>query len=205
MTLRTAFFTFLVCLGGAFVVTHLPGDQIPRVSWWSGFVGLDKIAHTGLYFMLAGSLANCLRFYVTRNRLIIAAALLLLAVYAAFDEWSQQWSPSRSPDVMDFLADLLGVILGATAFSIWRWLRHAHRQRTSVRPGDPGEEDVNLAGTSPAESDVMPVLPSPASTADTPNQASLQSRQEAPDHRHAASVSLLYAEANDRTVGSRSS
>jgi VanZ family protein len=134
----------------AFVLTHLPGSSVPKVSWLDRVPAADKIVHAGLYFLLAVLLANCLRFWLRSNRVIVLLTLGTLAGYAAFDEWSQRFSPSRSPDVLDFVADMIGATCGVSLFAIGRWLRrqkrlskiHSNAEATLGRigqalPGDP--------------------------------------------------------------------
>lgn len=128
MTRRSALFLFALCLTAAFVLTHLPGGSVPKVSWVDMIPAADKIVHAGLYFVLAALLANCLRFWLRSNRVIVVLTLGTLAAYAAFDEWSQQFSPHRSPDVIDFLADMIGATCGVNLFAVWRWLRRQKRR-----------------------------------------------------------------------------
>ena len=154
MTRRAAALLFLFGLTTAFVLTHLPGGSVPKIRWTDMIPGADKIVHAGLYFWLAVFLANCLRFRLHSNRIIVATTMLVLAVYAAFDEWSQQFSPHRHPDVYDFAADMAGGWCGVSLFVVFRWYRH--RRRTcpvspsrveTVPPHESLEMDSEAAGT----------------------------------------------------------
>jgi len=125
---RAAGILFVMYLCMAFVLTHLPGNNLPQMGISQWIPDADKFAHAGLYFVLAGLMANCLRFRLHSNRVIVLITMGILAIYAAFDEWSQQFSPLRSPDFFDFIADMIGASLGVSTFAIWRWLRRQARQ-----------------------------------------------------------------------------
>lgn len=132
MTRRAAILLFVLYLATAFVLTHLPGSAVPRVRWSDSIPGLDKIVHAGLYFFLAAFLANCLRFRLQSNRVVAGITMTVLVGYAAFDEWSQQFSSHRSPDYFDFLADMTGAWFGVSIFSIVRWFRRRMRANRQV-------------------------------------------------------------------------
>jgi hypothetical protein len=46
----------------------------------------------------------------------IVVAIAITVVYAAIDEWSQGFVPSRTSDIRDFLADMLGMTTGLVAY-----------------------------------------------------------------------------------------
>jgi VanZ family protein len=146
VSLRAAIFCFASYLALAFFVTHLPGSSLPEVGFSHWVPDADKVAHVGLYFVLAGLMANCLRFRLRSNRVIVVVTLGLLAAYAAFDEWSQQFSPLRSPDVYDFIADMVGAAVGVSSFAVWRWARHRARRtaRSGASESRGGNEESSL-------------------------------------------------------------
>jgi len=141
VTRRAAVLLFLLCLITAFVLTHLPGGSVPKVRWADWIPGADKTVHAGLYYFLAAFLANCLRFRLKSNRVIVVVTMSVLAGYAAFDEWSQQFSAHRHPDFYDFAADMIGAWCGASTFVVWRWYRH----RTRGQGTTPHNETESLA------------------------------------------------------------
>ena len=78
------------------------------------FDGDDKVFHFGLFGMLSILLFFALRY--ERRQLALKAALfalLITAAYGAFDEFHQLFTPTRSCDVFDWLADTTG---GTLAF-----------------------------------------------------------------------------------------
>ncbi len=158
MTRRAAVLLFLFCLTTAFVLTHLPGGSVPKISWTDLIPGADKVVHAGLYFWLAVFLANCLRFRLRSNRVIVVATMTILAGYAAFDEWSQQFSPHRSPDFYDFVADMIGAWCGVCAFVVFRWIRRRRRQ-TEMLPAETVQTNETMDWEVEQEPATRPVNP----------------------------------------------
>ena len=110
-----------------FAASSVPGSQLPGTLW-------DKLVHLvvygvlGLFFLLplAGgrlsgvSLRSC------------ASAVVLALIYGISDEVHQAFTPDRTPDVMDVVADTVGAAAGvagvlAIAF-VFRRVR-GHRTR----------------------------------------------------------------------------
>lgn len=180
MTRRSAWLLFGLYLVVAFVLTHLPGSSVPKVSWMDLVPAADKVAHAGLYFLLAVLLANCLRFWLRSNRVIVLLTLGTLAGYAAFDEWSQRFSPSRSPDVLDFAADMIGASCGVSLFAIGRWLLrqkrlskiHSDAKATlgtmPARLAEPAVGAVQVAAD-PMECPIVPDWPRANAPTDSPS------------------------------------
>ena len=70
----------------------------------------DKLGHLVLYAVLGSALAWG-RARAPRP----VAHILLLAIgvlYGISDEWHQMFVPGREPDVVDWIADVLGVVIG---------------------------------------------------------------------------------------------
>ena len=112
---RTHFWIWLGYWAFLFAVTHAPlrgvgPAPIPHV---------DKVAHVGLYFILAW-LGGTLRAKATgADRLRrVAAWTVIYAIYGAVDEWSQPLV-GRSMELGDWIADVGGVLLGG-AVVVWR-------------------------------------------------------------------------------------
>jgi VanZ family protein len=74
------------------------------------FQGSDKVVHASLY----GVLGMCLG--VGRVRSIAPPPHLVLifvgALYGATDEWHQVYVRGRSPDWSDWVADVVGIVVG---------------------------------------------------------------------------------------------
>lgn len=98
----------------AFVVTHLPPifekDDTP------GFeppIGPDKVVHFFGFAALAFLLMNTLRRLSTP--VAVGLTLLLCAIYGVFDELTQP-PFARTADPWDWVADMVGAIVGITFF-----------------------------------------------------------------------------------------
>ena len=72
----------------------------------------DKIGHFVLYGILAFLLDKALReknYRIFKNA--IPAALVWVLSFAAIEEFTQIWIPARNFDLIDFAADLFGVVV----------------------------------------------------------------------------------------------
>ncbi len=86
-----------------------------------GIPHLDKLAHFLVYAAQGWLVARALR---SRRPLALAAALLGVAAFAAFDEWHQRFF-LRDASVLDWLADVIGASVGIAAASRVRELEAA--------------------------------------------------------------------------------
>jgi VanZ family protein len=107
-----------------FLGTHLP--EVPQVMAATS----DKVKHAGAYFGL-----GLLLCYVSSGKNVYRRFLMifvLITVYGALDEWSQQFVPGRYPDVLDWISDVLGV---GTAIFFYAIMRAIFQRRvTSLSP-----------------------------------------------------------------------
>jgi len=135
-----AWWPVVLWAGVIFGLSAIPGTQLPPVD----LPQADKLAHLLVYAVL-GALA--LRG-VRRNRQAgdrppdrdkgsdkrsekpwplrpgdVAAAVALTTLYGISDEIHQYWTPHRSPDWHDVVADALGGALGSLVFVATRWMK----------------------------------------------------------------------------------
>ena len=96
-----------------FRLSAIPGDALPRMpGWWNG----DKLIHGAVYAVL-----GALCWYGARGTLPrvrgpvhqVIAAGLITTLYGISDEMHQSFTPRRSPDAFDVIADAVGGLLGA--------------------------------------------------------------------------------------------
>ncbi len=78
--------------------------------------GLDKLAHAGMFGLLALALAKDLRPFRGGKALFACMAALALALGT---ELAQGGIPGRGADAADALADLAGFALGLAAARLW--------------------------------------------------------------------------------------
>ena len=95
-----------------FVLTHIPLKSMMKIQF------SDKLAHALAY----GGLAILMRWviYVWRRTSLKQYALIVFicAIYATLDEQLQRFVPSRSCDLNDWIADMIGVIASLSACAI---------------------------------------------------------------------------------------
>ena len=79
----------------------------------------DKLGHVGLFGTL-GFLCNLAlpRFRIRRLPRPVSAVTLVLLVLISLEELSQTFIPSRTCDLYDWLADVVGLAIGQNAASV---------------------------------------------------------------------------------------
>lgn len=110
----------LVYWPAIFILTHIP---LPP-SLLRGIAASDKTLHFLGYLVLVFLLwfAVSAEAKVNWRRTVVWWVLLVMAVYGVLDEWLQGYV-GRSPNIMDFLADLGGALTGLILLSIFPfWL-----------------------------------------------------------------------------------
>lgn len=94
---------------GLFLLTHSP--KVPGVA--PRIPQLDKLVHAALFCGLTLLGGRALRLASRPGRLRkVALWALIYAGYAAADEWLQQFV-GRTPDLLDWLADGVGIVAGS--------------------------------------------------------------------------------------------
>lgn len=93
-----------------------------------GYVGryhllMRKVAHGGLYFVLALLVLSALvRSRVTGRKLYLVA-FLFCVLYAVSDEVHQLFVPGRGGQVLDVVIDSAGAFVGGSVWVLGRWGR----------------------------------------------------------------------------------
>ena len=104
------------------IISSIPDLTPPEL----GFEFQDKLYHFieyGIFsVLLFFSLLNSSRDFFKKNVLVIS--IFIGASYAIIDEIHQRFIPGRSADILDFVADFLGVALIQIVFWIY------YRKRT---------------------------------------------------------------------------
>ncbi|MDB4979735.1 MAG: hypothetical protein JWM82_487 [Myxococcales bacterium] len=100
----------LVWCAVIFGLSSIPGTKIPTVS----IPQFDKLVHGGLYLVLGALAARAFSATTSLSAgRVIVAACLFAAAYGVTDELHQLFTPRRSSDVLDALADTAGGLCGA--------------------------------------------------------------------------------------------
>jgi VanZ family protein len=98
-----------------FVLSSIPGRALPPLpGWWNA----DKFVHSGIYAVLGALCWRGARGTLPAGRgpaAQVIVAVLITTLYGVTDEAHQSFTPQRTPDVYDVVADALGGLLGALA------------------------------------------------------------------------------------------
>ena len=92
-----------------FILTSLPSNSVPH------FALNDKIKHFTAYFVLSIFLALTLKFQSKFKKIqkeFVKFAVIISVTYSTFDELHQIFIPGRDAEILDWLANLLGLMLG---------------------------------------------------------------------------------------------
>lgn len=97
-----------------FVLSSIPGNEYPEVKVRFA----DKYAHVILYWGIGWFF--CRAFLAQGNgrslALVGLGSVALGALYGATDEIHQLWVPARNCSAFDWIADCVGVVLGACSW-----------------------------------------------------------------------------------------
>jgi VanZ family protein len=96
-----------------FILTSIPSNALPSIGT------SDKIKHFGAYFvltLLVRFYAHFRRKFFFSSKQQITLIAILVLVYGIFDEIHQYFIPGRFFDLLDLLANFLGII-AASLFS----------------------------------------------------------------------------------------
>jgi len=100
------------------ILFYLPGSALPKVTWLNK-IWFDKWVHVGLFAVLTFLGLWAFSF---RKNIQIVILLLLLILYGFMVEVVQdQLIRNRSFDLGDWLADIIGVIVGGVS---WRYKKN---------------------------------------------------------------------------------
>ena len=81
------------------------------------FGNFDKLAHASICGLLATLVLRPLR---TRR---LSGAILIVSLFGAIDELHQHFTPGRSMDVFDWIADTTGAVVAVSFYTYWAGYR----------------------------------------------------------------------------------
>ena len=101
-----------------FTVSAIPTLPHPDI----GITGIDKIAHLIEYlvFFLIAVRAFSVRPFLFKNEKLIMLSGSISLIYAILDEIHQAFVPGRNADILDVLADLVGILCGVAIYYQWK-------------------------------------------------------------------------------------
>lgn len=104
----------------AATVVWCSSHPLPR--WGEPVHQSDKVVHFLVFGLIASLVARLAAVQRTRP-LGIYTAVLIVSVFGVTDELHQHFTPGRSMDVLDWLADTLGATAATVLYARWRWYR----------------------------------------------------------------------------------
>jgi VanZ family protein len=107
----------VVYMAAIFVMSSIPGTQVPMPGLWRH----DKLMHALAFAGLA-----VLVFRASRHA---PGAVAFATAYGALDELHQRYTPHRSSDPEDLAADFAGACLGAVVALMWVRVRERRSSR----------------------------------------------------------------------------
>ena len=112
--MRRALVALLPALAYAGLIFYLSSQPDPLPFVPRSWLAQDKLVHAAEYAVLGGLLLVGLRLLGVRPWVAVVAAALLASAYGASDEVHQSFVPGREADVLDWVADTVGAVLGAS-------------------------------------------------------------------------------------------
>ncbi len=115
---------WVAALAGSLVFAS--GNNPPEIP--GSLVGLDKIAHFSLFGLLATAVLRTDRVWrrvAWRGWIAIGA----VSLFGITDEWHQSFTPGRSVEFADWIADTTGALLAVTLYLRWGWYRRLLERR----------------------------------------------------------------------------
>jgi VanZ family protein len=101
-----------------FIISSGPLPEMPNI----GIVWEDKIIHVIAYYVFGISLILFLIANINYSnfKIIVILTLIIGSLYAFSDELHQYYVPGRSPEILDWIADLLGIIIAVIFVNIFK-------------------------------------------------------------------------------------
>jgi len=115
-------FPGILCGLAILIVTGLPGSVFPRVK---PAIGLDKVVHILMYASFAFiCIWGYRKQFISNGKTYRKKALLLTTIisicYGGLTEIIQEFLvPSRTGDIFDFIADIIGTLIGMLIFYLF--------------------------------------------------------------------------------------
>jgi VanZ family protein len=110
-------------------LTHWPGKPEPVHS--RQIPHLDKLEHLTAFAGLAALACIGVAAFRPVTPLAFLGIAGVLAAYAAADELTQGWVRNRTPDMRDWIADMLGTAAGIGVFLLVKRVLESHGDRTA--------------------------------------------------------------------------
>jgi VanZ family protein len=118
-----------------FVMSSIPSVSLPRFGWLSS----DKVVHFCVFLVLAALTYRAIDHqgrYPVLSRRHFLFTVLFTSLYGAIDEFHQFFTPGRTSDPFDWMADALGAV---ALIVVIRWWKNrspgAHEEKPGIENG----------------------------------------------------------------------
>jgi len=104
-----------------FILCMIPGDEMPDLSIWELFT-FEKAAHSGVFavlvFQLAMGFYKQFSFRILRYHALQVATIISVMYGGVLEVLQQALFSGRHGDILDFIANCVGVLAGAVFFHL---------------------------------------------------------------------------------------
>ena len=99
------------------LLTLMPVEKAPETPFLD-IPHLDKLVHFGIFGLLSWlMIRGLLKFNEVKDKITpIVISLVFPTIYGGIIEILQHFIPGRGPDILDFLANTLGILMGVVTF-----------------------------------------------------------------------------------------
>lgn len=105
------------------VLICMPGRKISQADSWINHIHLDKFVHAGLFGILVFLwVLPVIKSNVTAKWGKIIFIAILASAWGLATEFIQKYVPGRDYDLMDWIADTIGIVLVLIVIKI-KWLK----------------------------------------------------------------------------------
>ena len=92
----------------------------------------DKLLHFLIFGLLATVILRTRKLKQLRLRDLIIS-VIIVSVYGIFDEVRQSFTPGRSVEIGDWIADTVGASVAVILYSQWKGYRHLLERRVQIK------------------------------------------------------------------------
>jgi VanZ family protein len=104
---------WILMMVAIFVESSISNLSLPDM----GITFTDKLAHFIVFGIMGWALTRGMILSKIKYPIIIS--IVIGFVFAVSDEWHQSYVPGRDSDVMDVMADLIGLIVSANLYKLF--------------------------------------------------------------------------------------
>ncbi len=100
-------------------MSSIPGKSLPDLRWLSQ----DKLIHMAEYTIFGLLVSQAMVFRVPARGQVFLFTFLIAGAFGALDEFYQTLIPGRGSSYTDWVADIVGVVLGSSLYLLWKFYR----------------------------------------------------------------------------------